>query len=485
MTSTETFLPTPEQQAIIDAFATGKDMVIEAGAGTGKTSTLRMVAESTDHKGIYIVYNKAAQLDAKAIFPDNVDCRTAHSLAYGGMMRLPNGKAIIERAYRDKKYVKSSALVSFLGIPAGYQSGEQFIPAWIVAGSAIATLRRFCNSADESITSRHVPKVDGLEDQQSYKEFVVPFAEKAWTDANKATGQVKVTPDYTVKMWALTNPKLNTEFIMLDEAQDTNPVLAKVVEDQTVQKVMVGDRCQQLYEWRGAVDAMTNFEVEHRLCLSQSFRFGSAIAGNANMFLDLLDAPLRLSGFDKITSSISVVPMTDPDAILCRTNASVIEHAMHAQQSGKKVAIVGGTAEIEKFAKGARDLQSGRTASNPEFVAFRSWGEVQAYSKTDEGSDIRVMVKLVDDYGVEDILAVCAGSVSEKDADIIVSTAHKSKGREWNHVKIASDFSPPEEGVMPSHGELCLAYVAVTRAKLVLDPGTLAWVNDYAQEVVA
>lgn len=95
------------------------------------------------------------------------------------------------------------------------------------------------------------------------------------------------------------------------------------------------------------------------------------------------------------------------------------------------------------------------------------------------------MVKLVDDYGVEDILAVCAGSVSEKDADIIVSTAHKSKGREWNHVKIASDFSPPEEGVMPSHGELCLAYVAVTRAKLVLDPGTLAWVNDYAQEVVA
>ena len=28
---------------------------------------------------------------------------------------------------------------------------------------------------------------------------------------------------------------------MLDEAQDANPVIAKVVEDQTMQKVMVGD----------------------------------------------------------------------------------------------------------------------------------------------------------------------------------------------------------------------------------------------------
>lgn len=476
MTNTE-FLPTDEQQAIIDAFATGKDMVIEAGAGTGKTSTLRLVAQSTERKGTYIVYNKSAQLDAKAAFPENVDCRTAHSLAYGGMMRLPNGKAITQRAH-ERGYVKSAVLVNALGIPAGYSSGDQFIPAWIIAGSAIATLRRYANSADEEISAHHVPKVDGLEDQGGYKAFVVPFARKAWEDVNQAKGQVKVTPDYYLKIWALSKPKLKGEFVMLDEAQDTNPVLAKVVEEQTIQKVMVGDRCQQLYEWRGAVDAMTNFEVEHRLCLSQSFRFGPAIATHANLFLDLLNAPLRLSGFEQIESVISDGPMTDPDAILCRTNATVIEHAMAAQESGKKVAIVGGTGEIERFAKGAQDLKQGRSSSNPDFAAFHSWEEVQKYARSDEGSDIRVMVKLVDDYGVQAILDVCASSVSEAKADIIVSTAHKSKGREWNRVKIAADFKAPEEGEEPSHGELCLSYVAVTRAKLVLDPGALAWVTD-------
>jgi superfamily I DNA/RNA helicase len=36
--------PTGEQQAAVDAFATGATVVIEAGAGTGKTSTLRLLA---------------------------------------------------------------------------------------------------------------------------------------------------------------------------------------------------------------------------------------------------------------------------------------------------------------------------------------------------------------------------------------------------------------------------------------------------------
>jgi hypothetical protein len=302
----------------------------------------------------------------------------------------------------------------------------------------------------------------------------------------KPNGFAKVTPDHYLKMWALTRPSIKGEFIMLDEAQDTNPVLLKVIADQTQQQVIVGDRCQQLYAWRGAVNAMTDFEAKHNLVLSQSFRFGPAVAENANKFLDLLKAPLRLIGFDKIDSKIADAPLTDPDAILCRTNATVIQHAMAHQAKGKRVAIVGGTVEIEMFTKGARDLMAGRSASCAELAAFSSWGQVQAYAGTDEGADMRVKVKLITDYGVEDILAVCLASVSEQTADIIVTTAHKSKGREWNRVKIAEDFEPPKEGNEPSHADLCLAYVAVTRAKLELDPGALIWVNTYnAQEVAA
>ena len=52
--------PTEEQQAIIDAYRTGRNLVIEAGAGTGKTTTLKMLGtDKPGRKGIYIAYNKA------------------------------------------------------------------------------------------------------------------------------------------------------------------------------------------------------------------------------------------------------------------------------------------------------------------------------------------------------------------------------------------------------------------------------------------
>jgi MoxR-like ATPase len=46
MTET-TFAPTDEQQEALRLFATGKSLAIEAGAGAGKTSTLKLLAEST------------------------------------------------------------------------------------------------------------------------------------------------------------------------------------------------------------------------------------------------------------------------------------------------------------------------------------------------------------------------------------------------------------------------------------------------------
>ncbi len=62
--------PTDEQAAILEAFQGGGDLVIEAGAGTGKTSTLRLLADSeTRRKGVYLAFNRAIADDAKASFP--------------------------------------------------------------------------------------------------------------------------------------------------------------------------------------------------------------------------------------------------------------------------------------------------------------------------------------------------------------------------------------------------------------------------------
>ncbi|MGV9836507.1 AAA family ATPase [Nocardia niigatensis] len=69
--------------------------------------------------------------------------------------------------------------------------------------------------------------------------------------------------------------------------------------------------------------------------------------------------------------------------------------------------------------------------------------------------------------------------------DVIVSTAHKAKGLEWGRVRISDDFKGPTidadtgEWVWPDPEELRLAYVAVTRARGELDPGSLAYVFDH------
>jgi hypothetical protein len=471
----DTFTPTAEQQAVLDAFATGGDMVIEAGAGTGKTSTLKLLANSTDRTGLYIAYNKAIATDAAASFPDNVACKTAHSLAYGGVMRMPNGRALLNRLRGSR--VTSRQAINILGIPQGGfdVNDEQSLPAWIIARMAMETVGKFCNSADDEISNRHVPFTPGIEgsDHNALANFVAPFARKAWADINDPKGQLQFKHDHYLKIWALTNPKLKGDFVQLDEAQDANPVIAKIVVSQDhMQKIMVGDRSQAIYHWRGAIDAMTTFPAEHRLILSKSFRFGTAVAEQANIWLDLLNAPLRIEGFEKIASTVETI--TDPDAILCRTNATVIENAMHEQAQGKRVAIVGGTGEIERFTKGVRDLMNGETSSHPDLAAFKTYSDLIEYVEGDEGADLRVMVKMITTYGVEAILSVCASSVNEDSADVIVSTAHKAKGREWDRVKIANDFAPRSEDGEISRPEMMLLYVSVTRAKLVLDNSTLA-----------
>jgi superfamily I DNA/RNA helicase len=77
------------------------------------------------------------------------------------------------------------------------------------------------------------------------------------------------------------------------------------------------------------------------------------------------------------------------------------------------------------------------------------------------------------------VLEVCKNSVDETSADLIVTTAHKAKGREWTSVRIANDFRPSEEtSDLPSVSELRLFYVAVTRAIHKLDADAFTWIHD-------
>ncbi|MFC0504178.1 UvrD-helicase domain-containing protein [Micromonospora costi] len=482
------FAPTAEQQAIIDAAATGANLTIEAGAGTGKTSTLQFLADALGRKrGVYLAYNRSIAGDAAKKFPSTVMCKTGHSMAFGAVGRN-------FRARLDGPRLPAHQAAVILGIH------EPIKLAGVVPASEITlspkqlarivgeTVQKFCYSDDQEITPWHVPLVQGVE-RAAHRELarhLAPIAQRAWdTDLTQTNGRLRFTHDMYLKMWILLDPQLHADYVLLDEAQDSNPAVAGLVARQNAQQILVGDRAQAIYGWRGAVDAMQKFDGQ-RFYLSQSFRFGQAVADEANKWLSLVDGTdLRLRGFDQIPSRLD--DLDAPDAILCRSNGGAISRVIAELGKGRRTALVGGGKDIKAFAHAAQQLMAGKPCDHPELMAFSYWSEVQEYVQAGEGSDLKVLVNLIDRYGADELATLVDRLADERYADVVVSTAHKSKGREWRNVQIATDFQEPKESDDPEketqvpREDAMLAYVAVTRAQRVLDREGLAWVDNWIE----
>lgn len=489
-----TFTPTAQQQAALDLFATGASMAIQAGAGTGKTATLKLLAESAPtRQGQYLAFNKAIVEEAKAKFPATVAANTAHSLAY----RAEGHK--YGKRLRSSGRMKSDEIARRLfidPIEVTLEMGRKRLAPGFLAGHVMRAVRNFCMSADPVLTADHFAYIDGIDmptpdgrrtfaNNNEVRLALVPAAQKAWVDLSSTQGQLPFQHDHYLKLWQLSEPRIGADYIMLDEAQDTNPVLLDVVWRQAdhAQLVIVGDSQQTIYEWRGCEDALAEFAARgaQTTYLSQSFRFGPAVAEVANDLLGRIDAELRLTGLDSIPSEVRPL-RGGVDCVLTRTNAAAMRVVLEEIAAGRRPHLVGGGSELVSFARAALDLMQGRRTTHPELACFDNWAEVQDYVDNDQqGDELRLLVKLMDEYGPRRILDALERMPREADADLVVSTAHKSKGREWDRVQLGSDF-PDDELREVGVPELRLLYVAVTRARLVLDTSLVALLNRKPEE---
>lgn len=478
--------PTPEQAAIIDAYRIGGHLVVEALAGTGKTTTLRMLAlTNTTRPGVYLAYNKSIVQEAQGRFPQAVQVGTAHSFAYRAVghrysHRLP-GRG------RGGQRMRAQQVATMLGVKAKDAGGSMLSPAMQVR-LAEGMINQFCMSGDMAFCTRHLPpRAEHLGDPAAVFEAVRPTADKMWTDLRNENGRLYFTHSHYLKLWQLTNPKLHADYILFDEAQDANPCIASIVAQQDhAQRIYVGDRNQAIMGWNGAIDAMAKAQGE-RYALTKSFRFGPAIADAANEWLDLLGSPHRVVGHDPIGSRVG--QLTDsPDAILCRTNGAALGMILMYQEQGVPVAMAPGDAsagkDIMSFAYAARDLQAGKGTDHPDLAAFTTWKELLEYVEEEEGgSDLGRLVNIINRVGPGAAISAIRNLVTKDRARVTVSTAHKAKGLEWDRVLVADDFAPPTEedreaGKTVDPADLMLAYVTVTRAKQELQPGALdpaAW----------
>lgn len=454
---------TDEQLAAIELAKSGENLKIAAYAGAGKTCTLLAMSDAMpDRKGLYLAFNKKTADEAASRFPSNIECRTAHSIAYRAVGYTYRERLSGRLSGRKVANEVLKLNCGIWGLTLG-ATGEM----------VLATMRSFCASADFEITINHAPwselqKISCNDMRQAIAYDVTAMARTLWTKTIMRNSKLPISHDFYLKKWAMTEPKLDFDFVMFDEAQDASPSMSGVVQSQQCQQIYVGDEFQSIYKFRGATNAMADITTANACSLSRSFRFGQDIADVANYILNgQLDAGVNIIGFDKIKSQVESV--SHPNCIIFRTNAAMIERLIGLVDRGKPH-VVGGCDKLIALLCGCNELMTKGATAHSELCLFSSWSELLEYAGSDDGSDLAPIVKMIDKYGVETLIKLLRriSKNTSDDATTILSTAHKAKGLEWPSVQLASDFIPTDDKRYCTQ-ESNLLYVAATRAQRSLD----------------
>ena len=488
--------PTAEQKVCLERFQTGRKLKIGAYAGTGKTSTLSLLAKGTRRTGTYLAFNRSIATEAGKKFPNTIACSTQHALAFRAMVKDYDAKKMTGSV--NGGYLAARLNLQRLRINKDVSLTERGM-GWLIG----ATVKRWCGSGDNDIGSHHMP-VEGKLVTLSpgelalLREQVVRAALNLWTMMEDPKSDMPMGHDGYLKLWALGKPSIAGDFILLDEAQDTNGVILELMRHQSAQLICVGDRHQQIYEWRGARNAMVELPAELEARLSTSFRFGTAIAGYASGILELLGETVPLTGNPDKPGFVTNDAIVKPNAILCRNNGRLLEQLLASLERGERPAVVGGTTEVLNYVRAAESLMAGRSVDHPlDFFGFKDWSEVKVVSEFEDGApELRRWVKLFEDHDIGRLRSALEGlPKDESSADVVFSTAHKSKGREWSlvrlsddllqGVKVEKDSEKPDGGLrrmlgadkapllppMPEDhaAELRLLYVACTRGERQLE----------------
>ncbi len=263
---------TDEQQAILRE-AGGRVVRIHARAGTGKTTTLKMLAEQHRNQRIlYLVFNRKAREAAQATFPPNVDVLTVHALAY-----------------RHEGYKWRDTL--------GHFSPADMLAAFGKKEQVLATLSHnfllfFLNSEygrlEDAVQPFRKELPERLRDLfQYYQPRLIQAARQIATTWNAR--QKDCPHDFYLKLChksgSLQAALERYDLLLIDEAQDLSPVMLDALRTCRKRLILVGDSHQQIYSFRYAIDAMQKIACNEEFDLSLSFRFGDSIAELASIFI--------------------------------------------------------------------------------------------------------------------------------------------------------------------------------------------------------
>ncbi len=463
--------PTQQQNDILEAVKQYKSIKINAFAGTGKTSTLQLIANQYKSKKIlYLAFNSSIKNEAIGKFANNTSVKTTHGLAFGAIKKYTN--------------IDLSRIVNYRAIDISKEFS-------ITYNQAIGTLKifeSFCNSSKDEI---------GKEDIE-HKTAQTMFN-------NMLINKLKPTHGFYLKYYYLLIstqqiPQFTYDIIFLDEAQDTNDVTLAIFESlKGKTKIYVGDEHQQIYSFRGSKNALDRIKTDKKLYLSCSFRFNNTIANYANILL---------KNFKNEKVEIDTIPnnnindIINTNGYISRTNATLIATIAQRIQHRKPFVTVRDPNEIFNLTIEVYYLLNADKSNikiNRFLKDFDDEDDILEYASEVDDYELKSALKIAKEYKekifeFKDISdkfyfawqnRVHNGFEKRVNEILFLTTAHTAKGLEWDRVTIADDFTDfadlivdfncdslkefqDEQNYLPNQellDEFNLFYVAITRAK--------------------
>ncbi|XP_052213566.1 F-box DNA helicase 1-like isoform X20 [Dreissena polymorpha] len=449
---------THEQMRIVKYMARPEEVIkIVAFAGTGKTTTLvRYTQLRPGKKFLLVVYNKSVCDYAKTKFPPNVECRTGHSLAFGAV-----GRRYTKKLGNLKVYTLTQTLRA--------RKGENL---FLQAKFVLSTLEAFFASADDHISVSHVPSTKLNEKTGQKEQIDIQTKQNLVSDANIIWAKMKdfnensvfMTHDGYLKLYQLSRPRLSKyDCILIDEAQDLTPAITDILLGQPQGKILVGDPHQQIYSFRGAVNAMEMIQADTVFYLTQSFRFGPEIAHVAMSCLEVLKKETKKTLVGSGKKSTVDGTSLGQVAIISRCNFTVFSEAVKKccyTQEECKVAFVGGTdnfgfpmlMDMYSLLCPQNGSKEGYEIKNKFIKMFPNFKELEKFAVKSMDVELQGKIKIVKTYHtnlpilIRKIDSKCVKD--ERTADYVFSTAHKAKGLEFSTVRLTDDFMAGDQQSM-------------------------------------
>ena len=484
---------TKEQEEIINSDKLS--FKINAVAGSGKTTTLLEYAKKNSHlKILYLAYNKSLQtslLDKlKEYNLPSMHISTIHSLAYNKIEAYNYTLAHdLKNQIIENVITKHELTVN--------QKAYYPIPEYVALIKDLVNF--YCNSSLIALDSKLI------ESYKKQSELGAKILELINKNEQRVIEHLKTilsamknkvidaTHDFYLKMFYL-NKKVSTnlpyDLILVDEAQDISDVMIGIVENQSCRRIYVGDSFQQIYTFRFATNALNKIDLPS-YDLTQSFRFGDNYAkvlqNNLNSLYEINSSKLlEISGLEKTTLiGKNHIDFNKQFCVIARSTFGLIQQLVYFIHDKKKVYFEGGYNSYSFMNQTVYSIFYLKQKKNDkitidEIKDFDTISELEQFAKDTKNQDYLNIIKFINTYGdnifeinkkIKEFLVT-----DKKDADIIFTTTHKSKGLEYDQVIMADDFISKKEIVntknklsyLRVNEELNIYYVAATRAKDVI-----------------